>query len=109
VIGCVHACIRVVECVCVCVCVRGGGVFVWVFVFGSPSLCQIPDGLAWPALDRALRARGVTVGGSYGPHAGKLFRVGHMGEQAQLATLEPALIEIIEAIGELRRALPTLV
>jgi aspartate aminotransferase-like enzyme len=50
----------------------------------SPTVtaAKIPPGWAWPALDRALRARGMVVGGSYGPLAGKVFRIGHMGSQA---------------------------
>ena len=50
----------------------------------SPTVtaAKIPAGWTWPDLDRALRARGMVVGGSYGPLAGKLFRIGHMGSQA---------------------------
>jgi aspartate aminotransferase-like enzyme len=50
----------------------------------SPTVtaARIPPGWTWPALDRALRGRGMVVGGSYGPLAGKVFRIGHMGSQA---------------------------
>ena len=50
----------------------------------SPTVtaARIPPGWTWPDLDRALRARGMIVGGSYGPLAGKVFRIGHMGSQA---------------------------
>ena len=50
----------------------------------SPTVtaARIPPGWTWPDLDRALRARGMVVSGSYGPLAGKVFRVGHMGSQA---------------------------
>ena len=43
---------------------------------------KISPGWTWPDLDRGLRARGMVVGGSYGPLAGKVFRIGHMGSQA---------------------------
>jgi aspartate aminotransferase-like enzyme len=52
--------------------------------FSSPTVtaAKIPPGWTWPGLDRALRERGMVVGGSYGPLAGKVFRIGHMGSQA---------------------------
>lgn len=37
---------------------------------------------SWDEFDTALRARGLVVGGSYGALAGKVFRLGHMGSQA---------------------------
>ena len=46
------------------------------------TAAKIPPGWTWPDLDRGLRARGMVVGGSYGPLAGKVFRIGHMGSQA---------------------------
>jgi len=46
------------------------------------TAARIPPRWTWPDLDRALRARGMVVGGSYGPLAGKVFRIGHMGSQA---------------------------
>ncbi len=50
----------------------------------SPTVtaANVPDGWTWPAFDAALRGHGMAVGGSYGPLAGKVFRVGHMGSQA---------------------------
>lgn len=50
----------------------------------SPTVtaAKIPSGWTWPNLDRALRERGMVMGGSYGPLAGKVFRIGHMGSQA---------------------------
>lgn len=57
----------------------------------------VPDGIPWPEFDRRLRARGLVVGGSYGPLAGKVFRLGHMGSQANPALVENAL-EVIEAV-----------
>ena len=67
----------------------------------TPNSHQIPAGVSWPALDAALRAAGVVVGGSYGPYQGKLFRIGHMGEQARpelvagaLAVIERVLLDL---------------
>ncbi len=53
----------------------------------SPTVTAawVPDGWIWPALDAALRAYGMVVGGNYGDLAGKVFRVGHMGSQADAA------------------------
>lgn len=50
----------------------------------SPTVTalMVPDGLTWKDFDAALRAEGLAVGGSYGPLAGKVFRIGHMGSQA---------------------------
>ncbi len=50
----------------------------------SPTVTalRLPAGLDWPTLDARLRARGMVVGGNYGPLAGKVFRIGHMGSQA---------------------------
>ena len=57
---------------------------------GSPTVtaAYLPDGWTWPALDAALRAHGMAVGGNYGELAGKVFRIGHMGSQADLALVE---------------------
>ena len=50
----------------------------------SPTVtaARVPADLTWPDLDAGLRARGVVVGGNYGPLDGKVFRIGHMGNQA---------------------------
>ncbi|MBR1671356.1 MAG: alanine--glyoxylate aminotransferase family protein, partial [Fretibacterium sp.] len=50
----------------------------------SPTVTAfyVPEGWSWEALDAALRGRGLVVGGNYGPLAGRVFRVGHMGSQA---------------------------
>jgi aspartate aminotransferase-like enzyme len=50
----------------------------------SPTVTAawVPDGWTWPDLDAALRARGMAVGGNYADLAGKVFRIGHMGTQA---------------------------
>ncbi len=55
------------------------------------SAVRVPERIGWPALDRALRARGLVVGGSLGPLAGSVFRIGHMGAQADLALVDHGL------------------
>ena len=58
---------------------------------------NLPDGIDWPEFDRRLRAQGLVVGGSYGPLAGKVFRLGHMGSQADLGLLHQAL-DVLEKV-----------
>jgi aspartate aminotransferase-like enzyme len=55
----------------------------------SPTVTavRVPERMGWPALDQALRARGMVVGGSLGPLANTVFRIGHMGAQANMALL----------------------
>lgn len=65
----------------------------------SPSVTavNIPAGLSWTELDRRCRERGLAVAGSYGPLADKVFRIGHMGTQADLKLLEAGL-NILESV-----------
>jgi aspartate aminotransferase-like enzyme len=65
----------------------------------SPTVtaANIPAGLSWEELDRRCRERGLAIAGSYGPLAGKVFRIGHMGSQADLKLLEHGL-NILEAV-----------
>ena len=50
----------------------------------SPTVTAalLPEGWSFGRLDEALRQKGVVVGGNYGPLAGRVFRIGHMGTQA---------------------------
>ncbi len=59
----------------------------------SPTVtaAYVPQGWTWEAFDGALRDEGVVLGGSYGPRSGKLFRIGHMGTQANLQLLARGL------------------
>ena len=59
----------------------------------SPTVTalKVPRGWTWPELDGALRKRGVGVGGSYGLLAGKVFRIGHMGNQARMELVEKGM------------------
>jgi aspartate aminotransferase-like enzyme len=63
------------------------GVNLWVkheqFAAPTVTAAEVPNGWVWRDFDRALRNEGLAVGGNYGPLAGKVFRIGHMGTQAQ--------------------------
>ena len=52
---------------------------------------KVPQEISWPDLDRRLRQKGMVVAGSYGPLAGKVFRLGHMGSQADMALMQRAM------------------
>lgn len=64
----------------------------------SPTVTavKVPEAIGWPELDQRFRKKGLVVGGSYGPLAGKVYRLGHMGSQADLALVNRAL-DVIEA------------
>ena len=68
--------------------------------YNAPTVtaAYVPDGWTWPELNKALRAQGMAVGGNYGDLAGKVFRIGHMGSQADAALVE-------RGMGVLRRVL----
>ena len=48
--------------------------------------------------DRRLRESGLVVAGSYGPLAEKVFRLGHMGSQADMELMNRALDVIADAL-----------
>jgi aspartate aminotransferase-like enzyme len=62
---------------------------------------KVPEAVGWNQLDAALRRRGMVVGGSYGPLAGKVFRIGHMGTQANVDLLARGMDALEEALQEL--------
>ena len=66
----------------------------------SPTVTAavIPEGYTWDAWDRRLREHGLVVAGSYGPLAEKIFRLGHMGAQADRALVKQALEVIAGAL-----------
>jgi aspartate aminotransferase-like enzyme len=65
----------------------------------SPTVTavKIPAGIEWRVLDQRFRAHGLVVGGNYGTLAGKVFRLGHMGSQADLSLVDQAL-EVIRKV-----------
>ena len=62
------------------------------------SAFYIPKGWTWKELDTALRARGMAVGGNYGPLADKVFRIGHMGSQADETLVERGMTVLREVL-----------
>lgn len=69
----------------------------------SPTVtaAHIPANLPWQDFDARLRAMGLVVGNSYGPLAGKIFRLGHMGSQANILLAE----KVIEVLTEVSKTL----
>lgn len=63
------------------------------------TAAMIPADFTWPQWKAALRAKGLACTGSFGPMAGKVFRLGHMGTQARPHLIEQALDVIGEVIG----------
>ena len=70
----------------------------------SPTVTAacVPEGVEWPVWRDELARRGLVVGGSLGPMAGRVFRLGHMGPQADAARMERALCVMREALAYLR-------
>jgi aspartate aminotransferase-like enzyme len=66
----------------------------------SPTVTavNVPDGMTWGELDGRFRQLGLAAGGSYGPLSGKVFRLGHMGAQANLPLVQRALEVIRQAL-----------
>jgi len=69
--------------------------------FSSPTVTAVyvPEGWTWESLDKALRSHGMAVGGNYGPLAGKIFRIGHMGSQANMALVEKGMEVLARVLG----------
>ena len=59
---------------------------------------NVPPGVAWRDFDARLRRQGLAVAGSYGPLTDKVFRLGHMGTQADMELVTRALEIIQEAL-----------
>jgi aspartate aminotransferase-like enzyme len=70
--------------------------------FSSPTVtaAYVPGGWTWNGLDTALRSHGMAVGGNYGPLAGKVFRIGHMGSQADMALVNQGMDVLAEVLGQ---------
>ena len=65
----------------------------------SPTVTavKVPSNTDWKTLNNKLRSEGVVLGGNYGPLAGRVFRFGHMGTQAQEDLVKSAL-EALEKV-----------
>ncbi len=66
----------------------------------SPTVtaAKVPQGQNWQQWQEKLAAHGLIVGGSLGPLAGKVFRLGHMGTQADEEKMEKALLVLKECL-----------
>lgn len=71
----------------------------------SPTVTavRVPDDVTWDALDEALRDEGMVVGGSWGELAGQVFRIGHMGSQADWDLVEEGM-DVLESVLETLRS-----
>ncbi len=67
----------------------------------SPTVTAVcnPHGFTWPEWQKQLARRGLVVAGSFGPMAGRVFRLGHMGTQASMPLMEQALEAIADALA----------
>ncbi len=66
----------------------------------SPTVTAalLPKGKEWLPWRDTLISQGLYPGGSLGPMAGKVFRMGHMGPQADMARMEAALTVIANTL-----------
>jgi aspartate aminotransferase-like enzyme len=65
----------------------------------SPTVTavRVPGEVGWERLDAGARARGVVFGNNFGPLAGRVFRVGHMGSQAREGLVREAM-DVLEGV-----------
>jgi len=68
----------------------------------SPTVTavKVPEYTTWKELDSRFREHGLGVGGSYGLLSGKVFRLGHMGTQADNGLVERAVDIVAKAVSE---------
>lgn len=68
----------------------------------SPTVTalKVPESIGWETLDRRLRERGMGVGGALGPLAGRVFRIGHMGAQADMALVNQGMDVLAQVLAE---------
>lgn len=64
----------------------------------SVTAVHVPDGWTWKELDAQLRQRKVFIGGTWGHLADKIFRIGHMGSQANMEIIQHALSALKEIL-----------
>ena len=50
------------------------------FASDTVTSAMVPSGVDWPTLSRELRDRGLVLAGGQGALAGRIFRVGHLGD-----------------------------
>lgn len=61
------------------------------------SAFYVPKDWTWEELDAACRVHGMAIGGNYGCLAGKVFRIGHMGSQADEALITQGM-EVLQEV-----------
>ncbi len=68
----------------------------------SPTVTalRVPKALGWQTLDKRLREEGMGVAGSLGPLAGEVFRIGHMGTQADRELVDRGLDVLAQVLDE---------
>jgi aspartate aminotransferase-like enzyme len=80
---------------------RGMGIRLWVkqeeYAAPTVTAAEVPAGWEWTSFDKALRTEGLAVGGNYGPLAGKVFRIGHMGTQGNMELVTRAM-DVVENV-----------
>jgi aspartate aminotransferase-like enzyme len=66
----------------------------------SPTVTalKVPERIGWDALRKGLGARGMGVGGSLGTLTGRVFRIGHMGSQAQVSLVNRGMDTLAEVL-----------
>lgn len=62
---------------------------------------NVPQGISWQDFDAKLRREGLVVAGSYGPMADKVFRLGHMGTQADRDLVAQAMDVIAKVLDQI--------
>lgn len=69
----------------------------------SPTVTavKVPASIQWPTLDQRLRQRGLVVGGAFDDLAGKIFRIGHMGVQADRTLVDRGMDALEKVMREL--------
>jgi len=66
----------------------------------SPTVTalKVPEFLEWEELNQRLRQHSMGVGGSLGPLAGKVFRIGHMGSQADMTLVDQGIDTLAQVL-----------
>lgn len=77
------------------------GWFIYSFICCcAVTAAYVPDGFTWKEFDRELRSKKLVVAGSYGKLDGKVFRIGHMGIQADVTLVQKALDVMKQVIAQ---------
>ncbi|MDD3000763.1 MAG: aminotransferase class V-fold PLP-dependent enzyme [Candidatus Riflebacteria bacterium] len=70
----------------------------------SPTVTAVmlPKNIDFDTFNKACLSKGIALASSYGPLAGRIFRIGHMGAQSDLKLLEVGMTRLGEAIEALK-------